>query len=293
MSNVRGDSSRWVRALRRRAGAVKRSVLPDREVAAWRRACRQAERTPRFESGRIRLLDYDVEYVDLLTLCPQFHDIFVRETLRVSLRTDAPRILDCGANVGLASLYFRARYPGARITAFEADPRIADVLARNLGRNGAGDVKIVRAAVWESTGDVDFRCEGADSGAVGAVAGALRGDERSVRSVRLRDVLAREEVDVLKLDIEGAERTVLEDCEDVLGNVHVLLMELHELDISRRCTSSVLDLLDRAGYLWSLDDLTPLPWRPPTGSAESPFPGTHLSWAVLVRAWRDSEVRRP
>ena len=68
--------------------------------------------------------------------------------------TPSPRILDCGANVGLASLFFKRRYPAARITAFEADPALFAILDANLRANGAADVEARHAALWTSTGTV-------------------------------------------------------------------------------------------------------------------------------------------
>ncbi len=274
---------------RRFAGAVKRQILPGRELSAWRKATRASTKAPRFTPGRIQLADYDLEYVDLLTLCPQWHDLFVRNSLSFSLENETPRILDCGANVGLASLYFKKRYPGARITAFEADPAIADVLQRNLVRNGCGDVEVTRSAVWIEDGKVDFRCEGSDSGTIDALAGDLRGETRTVPSVRLRRLLMAEEVDVLKLDIEGGEDSVLRDCTDALPRVRVLFLDLHEFDPGHRPTSSVLQILSRAGFIWSFDDFHPLPWRLPRAPADSPFPGLHLCWSTLVRAWRPTD----
>ena len=48
----------------------------------------------------------------------------------------------------------------------------------------------------------------------------------------------------------------------------------------------MMELLEKAGFTYSLDDLVPLPWREPRAAAKAPFPGTHLCWASLVRAWR-------
>ena len=277
---------RLYRRGRRLAGGAKRLLFPRAEVAAWNKARRRAEKAPRFVPGRIRLLDYDLEYVDLLTLCPQWHDLFVREAFKVELGCETPRILDCGANVGLASLYFNKRYPRAIITAYEADPVIASVLERNLRRNGCENVEAVAAAVWTEDGSIDFCCEGADSGTVEVLASGISGTSASVPSIRLKSILEREPVDLLKLDIEAGEEAVLADCADALGSVRALLLDLHEFDFGRRRTSNVLQILERAGFAWSFDDLCPLPWRPPVAPPESPFPGTHLCWAVLLRAFR-------
>lgn len=260
--------------------------MPSPEAAAWRKACDEARRVPRYTRGSIRLLNYDIEYVDLLTLCPQWNDLFVRETLRVHLDEASPRILDCGANVGLASLYFKKLYPRARVTAYEADPDICAVLEANLRRNGCEDVEVVNAAVWTSKGPVSFRCEGADSGAVDSVAAFSSSKVTNVPGVHLRNVLAEGEVSLLKLDIEGGEEDVVRDCFDALRNVRVLLLDLHEFDPTKRRTPAILGLLAESGFVYNLDELAPLPWREPRATAEAPFPGTHLCWASLVRAWR-------
>jgi FkbM family methyltransferase len=274
---------------RRLAGGAKRRLFPRAEISAWNKAKRNAETVPRFQTGRIQLLDYDLEYVDALTLCPQWLDLFVRETFRVELESEAPRILDCGANIGLATLYFKRRYPKARLTAFEADPAIARALRANLERNGCSDVEVIEGAVWTSDGIVEFFREGADSGTILDFAAGLSGSRASVPSVRLRRILENGPVDLLKLDIEGGEEAVLRDCRDGLRNVQALVLDLHEFDPRRRSSAAVFELLSEAGFAFSLDDLAPLPWRPPVAPAGTPFRGTHLCWSVLLRAWRPTD----
>jgi FkbM family methyltransferase len=230
-------------------------------------------------------MNYDIGYTDLLTVCPQWEDLFVKTTLKFEADHPAPRILDCGANIGLATLYFKKLYPRARVVAFEADPVIHAVLSKNLLRNGAADVETVNAALWTTTGEIEFWCEGADSGAVGRVSD-LRRPTRLVPSLRLRDVLEKEQVDLLKLDIEGAEQAVLADCEDAMGNVRAMCLDLHEFDPLRRSAPSVLGLLERAGFAYTVDELNLLPWREPVASSGTPFQGRALCWALLIRAWR-------
>ena len=115
-----------------------------------------------------------------------------------------------------------------------------------------------------------------------AFASGISGKSAEVPSVRLKRILEKEPVDLLKLDIEGSEETVLKDCAEALQNVHALLLVLHEFEPDRRRTSGVQDILSRAGFVWSLDDLSPLPWRRPIAKPPSPFPGTHLCWSVLL-----------
>jgi FkbM family methyltransferase len=277
-------SGRLTRA-RRRAGSIRRWLFESPEFAAWRRAWRHAESTPRFTPGRIRMLSDDLQYADLMSFCPQWKSIFVEHALEFRAATEAPRILDCGANVGLAALYFKRAYAQARVTAFEADPDLFAMLDDNLKRNGAADVERIHAAVWTSTATLVFRCEGGDSGMVSTLPGVIEGRSTVVPSRRLRELLEAECVDLLKLDIEGAEAPVLSDCADVLHRARAIVMDLHEFDPAVRQSPRVLELLAALGFEYTVDDFTALPWRRPA-AADSPFPNRAPAWAMTVRAWR-------
>jgi FkbM family methyltransferase len=236
-------------------------------------------------AGEIAMNGYRIAYADLLTLCPHWHGIFVAGTMRFAADRPDPRILDCGANIGLASLYFKRLYPRARITAFEADPAVAALCRRNMIANGAGDVEVEAKAVWREDGVVRFQLEGADSGAIEGTSTGLVAPSAEVPAVRLRTLLLRERIDLLKLDVEGAEAAVLADCEEALGNVRALLLDVHEFEPTERRTPDIMCLLARAGFLVSVSELIPLPWR----SAErfgSPFPTDSPVWATTLRAWR-------
>jgi hypothetical protein len=91
---------------------------------------------------------------------------------------------------------------------------------------------------------------------------------------------------LLKLDIEGAEALVLEDCEPALHRVKALVMDLHEFDASDRQAPRVLALLTRSGFVYSIEEFVPLTWREPKAGADTPFPGRAMQWAMTVRAWR-------
>ena len=128
----------WLRLARRGAGAVYRQLFPTPEIAAWRHAqdaraapCR-ATRPDRFACWTT-----SCSISDLLSFCPQWHDIFIDGALEFHADSAAPRILDCGGNVGLASLFFKRRFPHARITAYEADPALFAILKHNLAANRA------------------------------------------------------------------------------------------------------------------------------------------------------------
>jgi len=244
----------------------------------------RAMHEPRRTGGQIALPPYRFDYVDAMSTWPQWDDIFIHQSLEFDSDAPAPRILDCGANIGLASIYFKRRYPHAKLTAFEADPRLASICRRNLAVNeGTEQVEVKEAAVWTADGTVEFVCEGTDSGAIASLDAPVEGPVTQVLSVRLRDWLD-EPVDLLKLDVEGAELPVLDDCRDRLGNVRAMFVEIHESNPCRRQTGSMFDLLTAAGFVFDVRALTPLPWR--SSQVQSPFTDPSLSWVATVRAWR-------
>jgi FkbM family methyltransferase len=265
-------------------------MFPTREAAALRQFESHARRTGRYRCGRIALAGMDIGYVDAASAAVQWKDIFVERTFEFSPRMISPRILDCGANIGLAALWLKQRFPAARITAFEPDRGVCETLRQNLTRNGAADVEVIEAAVWKSDATVRFRREGADAGAVHDVAADTPGDLVSVRAVRLRDWVARERIDLLKLDVEGAELDVLLDVADVLSNVQAVHVEIHDFDPARRLLPECLLLLERAGFTYALGHLLPAAWRPAAGQ-DGPFARTLTSWITLVRAWRPAGER--
>ena len=289
MTSTRGGRGRWcgrrvLTHFRRFARDVRHDVWPTPERAVLRELEWRALHEPRRGGGQIAVPPYRFDYVDAMSTWPQWDDIFVHRSLDFDSDAPAPRILDCGANIGLASMYFKRRYPHAKVTAFEADPRLASICVRNLAVNNATEqMEVKQAAVWTADGTVEFICEGTDSGAIASLDEPIQGPVARVPSVRLRDWLD-EPVDLLKLDVEGAELPVLEDCRDRLRNVRAMFVELHESNPGRRQTGSMFDLLTAQGFVFDVRSLTPLPWR--SSETQSPFADPSLSWVATVRAWR-------
>lgn len=237
--------------------------------------------------GSIGLGKFRWRYIDINKLAGQWNEIFVHNNLKFTTPTRRPRILDCGGNMGLATLYFKSLYPVAHITTFEADPEICKICRDNLADNGYQDVEVIHAAVWVEKGEISFCCEGTDSGTLSQlVYDGVSGHRQSVPAIRLRDYLENEKVDLLKIDIEGAEFDVLADCASVLGNVSRMIVELHETDVENRRTAAALQTLANAGFHFTMEALIPMSWRGVPMSESAAFPGKRGAWVVMVYAWR-------
>jgi FkbM family methyltransferase len=160
--------------------------------------------------------------------------------------SSAPLIVDCGANVGLVSVYFKSVFPDARILAFEPDP--ACFCALNANCSQLDDVILYQAAVWIESGTVSFSRVGSVGGHLSELAHSdSRFSTITVPAVRLRDFLV-EPVEFLKLDIEGSEFDVLADCERSLHYVRRLFVELHSFSGRPQRLSEAISIIERAGF---------------------------------------------
>ena len=200
------------------------NLAPASDQEAYYRLRLLSSLMPRYQPGTIFLPFGRLHFIDVLSLRYQFLEIFIQRSYDFDTERPDPLIFDCGANIGLSVIWFKLRYPQSRIVAFEADPVIAEVLEDNLNRLGfKEDVKAVRVAVWTKTGKIRFLSNKADSGRVDE-----RKGDKLVDAVRLTDWIT-EPVDLLKLDIEGAEYEVIHDlCETgKIKLIHRMVCEIH------------------------------------------------------------------
>jgi FkbM family methyltransferase len=206
--------------------------------------------TPRYQPRTIEFLDYQIQVPDCFSFLWQFKEIFVDEAYRFTASSPTPVIYDCGANVGTSILYFKHTYPAARITAFEADPQIAYILANNLQTNVVQGVEVIDKAVWTDTAGTEISQEGADGASVYGI-----GKKILIPSVRLKEYLQRETyIDMLKIDIEGAETAVLQDCQDTLSHVQHLFIEYHAYTGQPQELDVILSILHKNDFRYFIRD---------------------------------------
>jgi len=183
-------------------------------------------------------------------------DIFVRRIYHFDSPRPDPLIVDCGSNIGLSILYFASTYPSSRVIGFEPDPTIFPYLQENMARNNVHNLELIHAAVSARPGPTTLHSDGTCGShlARGASSDAPGAATRyQVPCVRLRDYLT-ERVDFLKMNIEGAEWEVLEDCEDRLSQVREMIIEYHHLPELPRTLHRILTLLDRQGFEFLIND---------------------------------------
>ena len=181
---------------------------------------------------------------DSLSFIWQYKEIFADEDYKFQTESSTPVIYDCGANIGTSCLYFSINYPGSKIKAFEADPAIAKILNENLLRNNIRNVELIDKAVWINNDGVQMSLEGADGASIFSNTNPLK-----IPSVRLKDMIEKEsKIDMLKIDIEGAEYDVLKDCSSSLDKVKNIFIEYHSYVNCVQKLSEILEILEKNNF---------------------------------------------
>lgn len=163
-------------------------------------------------------------------------EIYTQHSYYLDLEFDhPPTIIDAGAHIGLASLYFKSLWPQAQILAIEPNPDLAAVLRQNIYQNQLQDVAVLQAALSDKTGKTTLYVDDSwhrwySSGSLHEHAWNNSADTMPVEvsAVTLSSLLSNNEViDLLKMDIEGMEERVLHAAGDRLQLIQHIILEFH------------------------------------------------------------------
>jgi FkbM family methyltransferase len=238
------------RKLARNLATLSKSPTPYRDLSerlARRRELTRLRHLPRHTPTTTDLLGPRLSLVDAASFLVQYRTLFLEEQARFESASERPLVIDCGANVGVSCLYWKRLYPAARVIAFEPDAAVFAALTENVRAFGHdASITLLQKAAWTSETELTFWSEGADAGRI-ATLSAVNGTVTRVPAVRLRDFLT-EPVDLLKIDIEGAETDVLLDCADRLGLVQNLSVEYHSFVDRPQRLHELLSVLAAAGF---------------------------------------------
>lgn len=195
-----------------------------------------------------------------------FTEIFFKETYYLALTQKSIRVIDCGTNIGVSLLYIKIRAPRAQVLCFEPNPAAREVLEKNIEANKWGkEVKVLPYALGKEKGTVDFFVEEKEATSSGGSIGRHRKNtSRGLNSYPVKmDILSHyieNNIDFLKVDIEGAEFEVLEELktERKLPLVAALQLEYHYIPgFFTRPLSELLALLESEGFRTFVESNTP------------------------------------
>jgi FkbM family methyltransferase len=237
-----------------------------------------------------RSLTVPVDYSDLVQRELFLHGEYEPETTRELLTLVRPgqTVVDVGANIGYYTLVLaKAVGPGGTVHAFEPVPRLFATLCRNVDSNGFGNVVAEKRACWSAAGEFEiYEAAGGNSGKSSLFEQHAQGIQgHHVQAITI-DQYSREKrldvVNLIKIDVEGAETDVLEGATETIQRCRpILVLEVVPQFLEARGSSlrAFRRLIESWDYDCRLLDLRPTAddWdygnllaTPRSGTAASP-----------------------
>lgn len=237
--------------------------------------------TPRYRQLQIRVHGWSLIVPDVASFLSAYKEIFVEEIYAFKTDNMSPVILDCGANVGLSALYFKKKYPEAKVIAYEADPEICKILEKNIIDNGITDVEIINKTIWSTETLIEFSVEGADAGRIDTGS-----DKKIIKipTVSLQSIIKDTHFDLVKIDIEGAEFEVIKGSDSLLKYSKFVFVEYHSFSERKQDLGQLIRLFENGGFRCHIHSAY---------TSNSPFLGVHEDFGMDMRLnlffWKDQK----
>lgn len=137
-------------------------------------------------------------------------------------------IVDAGANIGLTSVYFANKYPNAKIISIEPEKNNFELLKKNV--SNYENIIALNAALWNENKEVDivdphlgswgFQVENNSGNSIQKI--------NTFTVDKIMEMFDLPKINLLKIDIEGAEKEIFENPSAWINKVDVIAIELHE-----------------------------------------------------------------
>lgn len=162
-----------------------------------------------------------------------FYEIFLEDTYELpkNWTQNVKSIVDLGANIGMTTLYYYQLFPQAHFVCVEAASTNFDILQKNLlPLSSKNKLTALEGAIYHESGEVSFETEAIAWG------GKINQESQNtitttkVRAYDMPEIMQKagiEEIDILKIDIEGGEEDLLGKNTEWLNKVKVIIIELH------------------------------------------------------------------
>lgn len=152
-------------------------------------------------------------------------------------------IIDCGANIGLSSIYFKLEFPNSKICLIEPFIDNYNLLIENL--IPYNNVKTILGAIWHKKTNLRIERSFRDKKewAIQVEECFENSDLKSFTINEIMSIMHFEVIDILKIDIEGAEKQLFDNeisSLDFLDVTKVLVIEIHD---EYNCRDMIYEIL--------------------------------------------------
>ena len=165
---------------------------------------------------------------------PTYEQVFIDQEYDFLVEKQPKVIVDAGANIGLASIYFANKYPDAKIIAIEPAQINFELLKENVAPYS--NIFPIHAALWNRDEEVNLIDPGL--GKWGFMTEMKHTSENlpsnichAVKAITVDKIMkdySLTKIDILKVDIEGAEKEVFSNSSSWIENVDSIIIELHD-----------------------------------------------------------------
>lgn len=163
-----------------------------------------------------------------------YRKVFIYQEYKINLKVKPRVIIDAGANIGLASIYFANKYPDATIIAIEPERENFELLLKNT--NFYPNIKPLQAALWNENTELNVVDVG--EGNWGFVTERDQPSDTTntqachtipaITVDKIIDDFNLPAIDILKIDIEGSEKEVFVEPSRWIEKVQTIIIELHD-----------------------------------------------------------------
>jgi FkbM family methyltransferase len=185
-------------------------------------------------------------------------------------------VVDIGAHIGVFAVWAAKLAHRGRVFAYEPSSKNYDLLIRNRDLNDSDNLHIDNKAVAGKRGVVPLYLP-AENGVLGSLLHDWSRFKEMVQATTLADLMADndiEQIDYLKIDVEGAEYDILLDCpSETLAKVRRIVMEYHEYDWYERSHLELVEALASNGFTVVVEG--------------GIFPQKYVFGTGIIKAWRD------
>lgn len=184
-------------------------------------------------------------------------EVWTEHCYYAEIENPAPTIIDVGAHIGLATLYFAKHLPTAKIISFEPNPITFKILEENVWQNRlenrvicmqkAVSVQVGKQQFWTNPKPADWQLNSNLNPTTWTNQPLSKSVE--VETITLSSLL-HQPVDLLKIDVEGNELQLIQEAQEQLPNVNQVFIEFHPKDGNQ--LTELLELLQKHGFTYTL-----------------------------------------
>lgn len=159
----------------------------------------------------------------------QYYENRVRLEYYFNTNKKSPIIIDGWASIGDTLVYFKSIYPESTIYSFEPDTVAFSLLEQNNTYNKFSNTHLYNKAIGISNDDIVFYYDDEPSYSHSVVAGRMNKNKTVIPAMDIMDIIWDKEIDLLKLDIEWSEMSVMKRIHEQQWFTHIynIILEYH------------------------------------------------------------------